>query len=189
MYIYMYIHAHGSRVHTSFFFLSSFHVFVDVLPLRHSARPFHHTRSSIARLLPSHPPITQAPVALPPAVRANSFAPSPVPSSLLLSSSPAPPLLLLHSIAHYTDSYTAQCTMLPARVRSNPREHQRRARSDEVSGSAISIVYRYDTRFLNMIGQIFDTTNLGSEVGRRSCFVPLTPELTMYLCSTASTLL
>jgi hypothetical protein len=34
-----------------------------------------------------------------------------------------------------------------------------------------------------MIGQILDTTNPGPEVGRRSCFV------TIYLCSTAPTLL
>jgi hypothetical protein len=33
--------------------------------------------------------------------------------------------------------------MLPARVRSGPRKHQRRARSDEVSGSTSSIDYRY----------------------------------------------
>jgi hypothetical protein len=64
---------------------------VDVPPPRHSARPFHHTRSSIACLHPLRSPITQAPAALPPAVRATSFARSPVPSSLLLSSSPAPP--------------------------------------------------------------------------------------------------
>jgi hypothetical protein len=62
---------------------------VDVFPPRHSARPFHHIRSSIAYLLPPHPPITLAPAASPPAVRATSFAPSPVPSSLLLSSSRA----------------------------------------------------------------------------------------------------
>jgi hypothetical protein len=37
-----------------------------------------------------HPPSTLAPAALPPPARATSFAPSPVPSSLLLSSSPAP---------------------------------------------------------------------------------------------------
>ena len=36
---------------------------------------------------------------------------------------------------------------------------------------------------------VSDTTDLGPEVGRRSCFVPLPPELTMYLCSAASTLL
>jgi hypothetical protein len=65
---------------------------VYVFPPRHSARPFHHIRSSIARLHPPHPPITQAPDALPPAARATSFAPSPGPSSLLPSSSPpAPP--------------------------------------------------------------------------------------------------
>ena len=33
--------------------------------------------------------------------------------------------------------------MLPARARSGPRGHQRRARSDEVSGSTSSIDYRY----------------------------------------------
>jgi hypothetical protein len=63
---------------------------VGVYSPRHSARPFHHIRSSIACLHPPHPPVTPAPAALPQAVRATSFAPSPVPSSLLLSSSPTP---------------------------------------------------------------------------------------------------
>jgi hypothetical protein len=58
-----------------------------VFPPRHSARPFHHTRPPIERPLPPHSPITQAPVAFPPTLRATSFARSPAPSSLLLSSS------------------------------------------------------------------------------------------------------
>jgi hypothetical protein len=71
----------------------------NALPPRHSARPFHRIRSS----MPPHPPITQAPDALPPTARATSFALSPVPSSLLLSSSPAPPSTALakHSALHY----------------------------------------------------------------------------------------
>jgi hypothetical protein len=61
----------------------------DVFPPRHSTRPFHHTRSSIACPHPPHPPITQAPAAaLPPPARATSFAPSPVPPSLLPSCAP-----------------------------------------------------------------------------------------------------
>jgi hypothetical protein len=66
------------------------HHAVDVYSPRHSARPFHHIRSSTACFHSPHPPITLAPAALPPAARATSFAPSPVPSSLLLSSSPTP---------------------------------------------------------------------------------------------------
>ena len=81
------------------------YLLTDVFPPRHSARPFHHTRPSIACLLPPHPPITQAPAASPPTVRATSFVPSPVPSFLLLSSSratsfapsPDPSSLLLSS--------------------------------------------------------------------------------------------
>jgi hypothetical protein len=65
-------------------------IYVDVYSPRHSARPFHQIRSSIACLHPPHPPITLAPAASPPPARATSFAPSPVPSPLLLSSSPAP---------------------------------------------------------------------------------------------------
>jgi hypothetical protein len=66
--------------------LAHYTALVDAFPPRHSGRPFH----LVACLLPPHPPITQAPATLPPAVRATSFALSPVPS-LLLSSSPAPP--------------------------------------------------------------------------------------------------
>ena len=113
---------------------------VDVYPPRHSARPFHHIRSSIACLHPSHPPITLAPAALPPAVRATSFAPFPrplVPPPLLLSSdllrpfprSLVPPSLLLlcallcvplHSIAY--------CTARPCPQR--PEGTQTTSRSD-----------------------------------------------------------
>ena len=35
------------------------------------------------------------------------------------------------------------CTMLPVRARSGPRKHQRRARSGDISGSTIIIVYRH----------------------------------------------
>jgi hypothetical protein len=113
---------------------------VDVYPPRHSARPFHHIRSSIACLHPPHPPITLAPAALPPAVRATSFAPFPrplVPPPLLLSSdrlrpfprSLVPPSLLLlcallcvplHSIAY--------CTARPCPQR--PEGTQTTSRSD-----------------------------------------------------------
>jgi hypothetical protein len=91
---------------------------VDVYSPRHKARPFHHIRSSIACLHPPRPPITLAPAALPPAARATSFAPSPVPSSLLLSSSPAPLsaapaqnsmlCYLLYSVVCYTASACSQ---------------------------------------------------------------------------------
>jgi hypothetical protein len=60
-----------------------------------------NTRSSLPPFEPPpHPPITLAPAALPPAVRATSFALFLVPSSLLLSSSPAPPSAALaqHSV-------------------------------------------------------------------------------------------
>ena len=40
--------------------------------------------------------------------------------------------------------------------------------------------------YIYMVGWILDTTNLGPGVGRRSCFVPLAPELTISFCSTAS---
>jgi hypothetical protein len=40
-----------------------------------------------------------------------------------------------HVIACYASSCIAWCAMLPARVRSGPRKHQRRARSDEVPWS------------------------------------------------------
>jgi hypothetical protein len=70
-------------------------VAVDVFPPRHSARPFHHTRSSIACLHPPHPPITitQAPAALPlttssPSDFLRPFPRSLVPPSLLLSCAP-----------------------------------------------------------------------------------------------------
>jgi hypothetical protein len=55
---------------------------VDVYSPRHSARPFHHTRSSIARLHPPHPPITLAPSPRPPFPR-PSFSPPLLRPSLL----------------------------------------------------------------------------------------------------------
>jgi hypothetical protein len=112
------------------------HLLVDVFPPRHSARPFHHTRSSIACLHPPHPPITQAPAALPPA---SERLPSPLPPFPRPSFSPPlrrPPLL--PCVVQWT-----MINILPARVLSGPREHQRRARSGDVSGSTGSIVCRY----------------------------------------------
>ena len=113
--------------------IPSLHFHVDVSSPRHSARPFHHTRSSIARLLPPHPPITQAPAALPPAVRATSFALSSVPSSLLLSSSPAPlsAAPAQHSMLYYplysVVYYTARAC--PQRPEGAPTTSPKRRRS------------------------------------------------------------
>jgi hypothetical protein len=165
---------------------------VDVFPPRHIARPFHHIRSSIACLHPPHPPITRAPAASPPAVRATSFAPAPGPSF----SPPLlrPPLLPLHSTANCTASCRAKHTTLPARVRGGPREHQRRARSDdEVPWSPSTIDYRYSVLACDRVDNRYDTrirvVYQYTSIQRPLSFVPLTPELTIYFCSTASTLL
>jgi hypothetical protein len=67
----------------------------------------------------------------------SSILPSPLPSfspPLL-----CPSLLLLHSTAYYAGSCTAQRTMLFARIRSGPRNHQRRARSDDASWSTAPV--------------------------------------------------
>jgi hypothetical protein len=55
-----------------------------------------------------------------------------------------PSLLPLHSMPCCTTSCIVQCAMVSARVRSGPREHQRRARSDdEVPWSPSSVDYRH----------------------------------------------
>jgi hypothetical protein len=51
---------------------------VDVFPPRHSVRPFHHIRSSTARLLPPHPPITLRQLLLPHHQQSERL-PSPLP--------------------------------------------------------------------------------------------------------------
>ena len=107
------------------------------------------------------PPLERPPSPLPPFPR-PSFSP-PLLRPLLPSS---------HSIAHYTSSCIAQCTALPARVRSGPRKRKRRAeatKSPEVP-IIVTMLLEYTSilRFLS--------------------FVPLTPELTIYSYSTASIL-
>ena len=125
--------------------------------------PFRYIRSSIACLHPPHPPIILAPAASPPAARATSFAPSPVPSSLLLSSSPAP---LSASPAWHAALCCLLCSvvhhgMLPARVRSGPREHQRRARSDDdAPWSPSSVDYRYSVLVCDRIDNWHNTRYL-----------------------------
>jgi hypothetical protein len=54
----------------------------DVYPPRHNARPFYHP-PSISFLLPPHPPITQAPVALSPITNSPSDLFSPFPRLLI----------------------------------------------------------------------------------------------------------
>jgi hypothetical protein len=65
-----------------------FHTGADVFPPRHSARPFQQIRSSIARL---HPPRSYHPSSCCLTTSSPSDFLRPFPSSLLLSSSPAPP--------------------------------------------------------------------------------------------------
>jgi hypothetical protein len=115
--------------------------------------------------------------------------PSPRPPFPRPSSSPPllrPSLLPLHSMPYCTASCVVWCAMLPARVRSGPREHQRRARSDdEVPWSPSSIDYRRsvlvcdrkDNRYNTRVRVVYQHTS----ILRFLSFVPLTPELTTHL--------
>jgi hypothetical protein len=136
---------------------------VDVYSPRHSARPFHHIRSSTACLHPPHPPIALAPAALPPAARATSFAPSPVPLSLLLSSSPVPLSAapawhaVLHCLLHNVVRYTASAC--PQRPEGAPATSpKRRARSDdEVPWSPSSVDCRHSVLVCDRIDNRHNT--------------------------------
>jgi hypothetical protein len=118
---------------------------VDVFPPRHSARPFHHTRSSIERLLPSssyHPSSCCLTTSSP----SDFFRPFPrslVPPSLLLSCAP----LYCPCIAQRTMLAPVQCSVLccpcvSAAARGSTNDEPE-ATTKPPGVPLLSVVYRY----------------------------------------------
>jgi hypothetical protein len=107
-----------------FVIVKCMHLAVDVFPLRHSARPFHHTRPSIACLHPPHPPtVPPKLLLLLPYHQQPERLPSPRPPFPRPPFSPPllrPPLLPLHSIAHSV-LYCLLCSVAHYTARPCPR--------------------------------------------------------------------